>query len=77
MAMDGQQVSVRPRSDVGGDEHLRSVADGRDRLAGLHRVARQIDHRVPHAHLVGRMAAGNDERVEVLDLAPRRPRDRR
>ena len=42
------------------------MADRGDRLAGLHRVAREIDHRVAHAHLVGRVAAGNDERVEVL-----------
>ena len=52
---------------VGRDEQLRSVADGGDRLAGLHRVAHEIDHRVAHAHPVGRVAAGDDERVEILD----------
>ena len=59
---------------VGRDQELRTVADGGDRLAGVHGIAREVDHRVAHAHLVGRVAAGNDERVEVLRCAPRRPR---
>src|SRR4051794_41346302 len=31
------------------------------------RIARQIDHRVPHAHLVRRVPAGNYQRVEIGD----------
>lgn len=50
---------------VGGDEHLRAVTDRADRLAGGHRVAHEIDQRRTHAHLVRRVAAGDDHRVEV------------
>ena len=39
-------------------------------LFGFHRVAREVDHRVAHPHLVGRVAARNHQRVEILH--PRR-----
>ena len=42
------------------------MADGGHRLVGVHRIAREIDHRVPHAHLVGRVTARDDQRVEIL-----------
>src|SRR5215470_15769778 len=41
------------------------MTDRRHRLARGHRLACQIDHGVPHPHLVGRVAAGDYERVEV------------
>src|SRR3989442_570773 len=47
------------------------MTDGRHGFAGVHRVAREIDHRVTHAHLVRRMTAGNHERVEIVHA--RRP----
>ncbi len=65
MAIDGQQVSVRPLrelAEISSDGPWQIAAD---RLVGFHRVARQIDHRVPHAHLVRRVAARNHERVEI------------
>ena len=71
MAIDGQQVSVRPRSALAEMSTCGPWQIGRDRLAGLHRVAHEIDHRVAHPHRVRRVAAGNHERVEVLH--PRRP----
>ena len=43
------------------------MADGGDRLAGVHGVAREIHHRVAHAHAIGCVAAGDHERVEVGD----------
>src|SRR6059036_4144593 len=38
---------------------------GRDVLPGLHRIARQVDHRVAHAHLLRGVTARDDERVEI------------
>jgi hypothetical protein len=64
IAIDGQHVSVRPRRTLA--EMRSCVADRRDRLAGFHCVAREIDHRVAHAHPIGGVSARNDERVEIL-----------
>ena len=46
------------------DEQLRAVADGRDRFPRADHVAHEIDHGVAHAHPIGRVAAGDDDRVE-------------
>ena len=37
-------------------------------LAAVHGLARQIDHRVAHPHLVGCVTARNHDRIEVLDF---------
>ena len=52
-------------------EHPGTVADGREDLALLAGLGDQVDHRRMSAHVVGRIAAGDDDRVEVgrLDLA--------
>ena len=68
MAIDGQQVSVRPRSALAEISTCGPWQIAATGLPALHRIARQVDHRVAHAHLVRRVAAGNDQRVEVLDL---------
>ena len=66
MAIDGQQVSVRPRSALAEMSSCGPWQIAATGLPAVHRVAREVDHRVAHAHLVGRVAAGNHERVEVL-----------
>ena len=41
------------------------MTDGGNGLPGLHRIARQVDHRVAHAHLLRGVTARDDERVEI------------
>ena len=53
------------------------MADGGDGLSRADHVAHEIDHRVAHAHPIRRVAAGDDDRVELSGARfPRRQRRR-
>ena len=57
MAIEGQQVTVRPRStsaEMSSCGPWQMAATG---LAGGGHVSRQVDHRVPHAHALGGIPA--------------------
>src|SRR5258706_7100651 len=53
------------------------MADRGDRFAGVHHVSREIDHGVAHPHPVRRIAARDDERVEITGLDSSSPCVRR
>src|SRR4051812_32840088 len=67
--VDGDRRPAGHRTSTQGvhrDQELRSMTDGRHGLAGGHGVAYEIDHGMAHPHAIRRMAARNDDRVEVL-----------
>src|SRR5713101_469738 len=50
---------------IRGNQKLGTMTNRGDGFAGFHRFARKVDHGVTQAHLVGRIAPGDDQRVEV------------
>ena len=59
----GQRAAAH---ELRGDQHLRAVADDEHRLLGLIELAHEALHVFVGADVVGRLAAGDQERVEIV-----------